>query len=73
MQYRNATNERITVLAKGEAQDGIAATDSIEPGETKSLNVDPHSLQMRAQVDAGNLVPTEAKKAAVKDAAPKAT
>lgn len=56
MRVTNVTNQRLTVMVKGEAKDGDAPTDSVEPGETKTLDVDPENPSFKGLLFAGALV-----------------
>lgn len=68
MRVTNTTRERLTVIAKGEPQNGDAPTDSIEPGETKELNVDADNVSFKGLLFAGALVEERsARKAAAKE------
>jgi hypothetical protein len=68
MHVTNTTRERLTVIVKGEPQNGDAPTDSIEPGETKTVNVDPENPSFKGLLFAGALVEERsARKAAAKE------
>jgi hypothetical protein len=68
MHVTNTTRERLTVIVKGEAKDGHAPTDSIEPGETKTVDVDPENVAFKGLLFAGALVEERhARKAAAKE------
>lgn len=57
MQVRNATRETLgAVPVKGEVKDGQPATDSIEAGEIKNLDVDPENPTVKAYLLMGVLV-----------------
>ena len=60
MRLRNDTRETIpNVPLKGEARDGQPPTDSIAPGETKTLSVDADSPWLKALIDTGALARVE--------------
>jgi hypothetical protein len=56
MRLTNPTREAISVLVKGEPKDGDAPTESIAPGETKNVNVDPENPTIKGMLFAGALV-----------------
>jgi len=56
MRVTNTTTQRLTVILKGEAKDGHAPTDSLEPGETKDVAVDPENVSFKGLLFAGALV-----------------
>jgi len=73
MRLRNDTRETVNVVLKGEAKDGTPPTDSIEPGETKTLAVDADSPWLKALIDTGALsrLDSESRKAPAAVAAAK--
>lgn len=53
MKIKNLTRESLDVLLKGEAVDGQPPTESIAPGETKSVpNADTEHAQFKGRVAA---------------------
>lgn len=69
MRVTNVTSERQVVIVKGEAKDGNPPTDSVEPGETKTLDVDPENVTFKGLIFAGALVEEQrsTRKAAAKE------
>ena len=68
MRVTNTTTQRLTVILKGEAKDGHAPTDSLDPGETKDVTVDPENVSFKGLLFAGALVDVGgAKKAPAKE------
>ncbi len=53
MKITNNTRETMSFVLNGKAKDGNPPTDSIEPGETKDLDVDPESAQVKGRIFAG--------------------
>lgn len=43
----------VDFVVKGEAKDGVPPTESVLPGETKTLNVDPENAYVKAAELAG--------------------
>jgi hypothetical protein len=52
----NVTDVTINVPVKGPAKDGNPAMDSVAPGETKNLSVDPANKTVKGILFAGGLV-----------------
>lgn len=53
MKITNNTRETMSFTLNGKAKDGNSPTDSIEPGETKDLDVDAESAQVKGRIFAG--------------------
>jgi hypothetical protein len=57
MKLTNTTRETLGAIPiKGEAKDGNAPTDSLAPGETKTLDVDPENMIVKGLLLMGALV-----------------
>ena len=69
MRLTNNTSENISFLVKGEPKDGHAPTDSIRPGETKNVNVDPENPSIKGLLFAGALTPEDEPRRAARPAA----
>jgi hypothetical protein len=69
MRLTNTTRETLPAIpVKGEAKDGQAPTESLLPGETRNLNVDPENPTVRGYLFAGALVEErESRKAVPKE------
>lgn len=69
MRVTNNGRQRLDVPVKGAVQDGNPPMDSIEPGETKVLDVDPENGAVKGLLFSGVLVAEEEsrKRAAAKE------
>jgi hypothetical protein len=57
MKLTNTTRETLGAIPiKGEAKDGNAPTDSLAPGETKEIAVDPENITVKGLLLMGVLV-----------------
>lgn len=51
----NTTRRTLNFVVKGPAKNGVPPTDHIEPGETKDLDVDMDSANVRGHILAGTI------------------
>jgi len=57
MLLTNTTQQKITVPVKGEAKDGHAPTETLEPNETRNISAaDAESVTLKGLLFAGALV-----------------
>jgi hypothetical protein len=51
----NNTRETVNFVTKGNPKNGVPPTDHVEPGQTKAIDVDPESRELKAAVFAGRV------------------
>jgi hypothetical protein len=71
MRLTNTTRDQtLDFVVKGEAKDGVPPTESLAPGETRNLAVDPESAAIKGALVAGVITVESGKAAAKSEAQP---